>query len=67
MADEQESEVNRMAEQYINAPEVTDKELMELAQLYKSMSNPNRNLLIMQGNLLLASQNAERQEIQQPN
>ena len=56
-----------MAEQYINAPEVTDKELMELAQLYKSMSNPNRNLLIMQGNLLLASQNAERQEIQQPN
>ncbi|MFQ8681859.1 hypothetical protein [Enterocloster sp.] len=38
---------------------VNEKELKKLAEIYKQLSEPKRNIFVMSGNLLLASQQAE--------
>lgn len=37
-------------------------ELEKLAHIYKELSEPKRNIFVMSGNLLLASQNAEKSQ-----
>ena len=58
VADEQESEVKDMVD-LKNIP-VEEKELQTIAEIYKSLQDTNRNLWLMNGNILLASQNAHK-------
>lgn len=39
--------------------EVSSSEMEILAKIYRNLSEPRRSILVMGGNLLLASQNAE--------
>lgn len=41
---------------------VEDKELQTIAEIYKSLQDSNRNLWLMNGNILLASQNAHKKK-----
>ena len=41
------------------AAEISTEELNQITSIYKQLSEPKRNILVMSGNLLLASQNAE--------
>ena len=54
VADEQESEVKDMVD-LKNIP-VEEKELKAIAEIYKSLQDTNRNLWLMNGNILLAKQ-----------
>ena len=42
--------------------EVSSSEIEMLAKIYRNLSEPRSSILVMGGNLLLASQNAERNE-----
>lgn len=43
---------------------VSEKEIEELAYLYKQLHEPNRNLVVTGCNLLLASQQARKNEME---
>ncbi len=41
---------------------VDNQELKKLAEIYEQLSEPKRNIFVMSGNLLLASQQAEEND-----
>lgn len=43
-----------------NTASVSDRELTELANIYKQLWGPNRSFIVSNASLLLASQNATR-------